>query len=242
MSHIRCQSIWSLFATISLLVLAALAVADSPKPVRLFILSGQSNMAAMDPDVSFTPALRQAFPDDDVVVAKHAVNGNLIRMWYKNWQAPEGAEVRGQGRNGRHYDTLMATVAAAMQGKPAPASVTFVWMQGEADANHQGYGEIYRDALNGLLTQLHADLGRDDVDMIIGRISDFGNEDESRPGWNIIRNVQVAFAEEDPKRRAWVDTDDLNGNKNGLHYTKEGYHTLGARFAEKAIELIQNRK
>ena len=50
--------------------------------------------------------------------------------------------------------------------------------------------------------------------------------------------VQVKLAEEDP-RGEWVDTDDLNGNKNGLHYNKEGYKTLGTRFAEKAIALVK---
>lgn len=215
------------------------AFADAPRPVRLFILSGQSNMAGMDADAHFTPKVKAAFPDDEVVVVKHAVNGNLIRMWYKQWKPPAGEKAKGQGRNGRHYDTLMAQVAEAMQGKPRATSVTFVWMQGEADANHAGYGELYFDALNGLLNQLQEDLGRRDVDMVVGRISDYGNEDEARPGWNLVRAAQVKFAEADPKRRAWVDTDDLNGDKNGLHYDKQGYAALGERFADKSIELIR---
>jgi hypothetical protein len=33
-------------------------------------------------------------------------------------------------------------------------------------------------------------------------------------------------------------TDDLNGPKDGLHYTKEGYAELGRRFAAKAAELV----
>jgi hypothetical protein len=35
-----------------------------------------------------------------------------------------------------------------------------------------------------------------------------------------------------------VDTDDLNGPKNDLHYTKEGYEELGRRFATKAADLV----
>ncbi len=232
---------WIARGVAALLLAAHPASADAPKPVRLFILSGQSNMAAMDPDVSFTPTLNQAFPGDEVIVVKFAVNGNLIRMWHKDWQPPEGAETRGQGRNGRHYDTLMAAVTEAMEGKPRPASVTFVWMQGEADANHEGYAELYDNALRGILTQLQADLNHQDIDMVVGRISDFGNDRDDRPGWLAIRQIQVEFAESDPKRRAWVDTDDLNGDKNGLHYTKQGYAMLGERFAQKAIELIEAR-
>jgi hypothetical protein len=225
-----------------LLLAVSTAGAASAKPVRLFILSGQSNMAGLKEDESFTPRVKAAFPDDEVIVAKYARSGQLIRMWYKDWKAPEGAEVRGQGKNGRHYDTLMETVKQATAGKPQPISITFVWMQGEADANHKGYGEIYANALAKLLNQLQADLGRQDVDMVIGRICDFGNNDpENRPGWNLIREVQVKFADEQPKQRAWVDTDDLNGKADGLHFTREGYQTLGERFADAAIRLIRQR-
>ena len=97
---------WSTYGVAALLLSAHPAIAEAPKPVRLFILSGQSNMAAMDPDVSFTPTVAQAFADDDVVVVKFARSGQLIRMWQKDWQVPEGAEVRGQGKNGKHYATL----------------------------------------------------------------------------------------------------------------------------------------
>jgi lysophospholipase L1-like esterase len=56
-----------------------------------------------------------------------------------------------------------------------------------------------------------------------------------------VRKAQVAVAEKNP-RGAWVDTDDLNGPKDGLHYNKEGYVELGKRFAEKAVELIHKAK
>ncbi|MEX0777929.1 MAG: sialate O-acetylesterase [Phycisphaeraceae bacterium] len=234
---------WSICSLAALLLTAGSMRAEAPKPVRLFILSGQSNMAAMDPEISFVPAVTAAFPDDDVVVVKFARSGQLMRMWFKEWTAPEGAEVRGQGKSGKHYTTLMAAVAEAMKDKAKPVSVTFVWMQGEADANHKGYGEIYGAALDGLLAQLQNDLGRKDIDFVLGRISDFGNEQtEDRPGWNIIRETQVAFVQKDAARRAWVDTDDLNGAKNGLHYTRDGYKTLGERFAQQAIQLIRARK
>jgi hypothetical protein len=204
------------------------------KPVRLFILSGQSNMVGLKPEESFTPALQKAFPNDDLVVVKHASNGQLIKLWYKGWKLTADDSTKG---NGRLYDQLMAKVKQAMADKPAPVSITFVWMQGEADANHKGYGDVYRAALQGLLEQLQADLGRKDIDFVLGRISDYGNNLPERPDWNPIRKVQVEFAEA-YERGAWIDTDDLNGPANGLHYPPEGYRTMGERFAEKAIALI----
>lgn len=221
---------------------AASTVDAADKPVRLFILSGQSNMHQLDPEVSFTPAVTAAFPSDHVIVAKFASSGKLIRMWVKGWQSPDGDKVPGQGKNGRLYDETMKVVAEAMQGQSRPASISFVWMQGEADGNHPGYGAIYGKALASLLEQLQTDLGRKDIDFVLGRISDFGNDKpDERPSWLAVREAQVAFAEADP-HRAWVDTDDLNGDANGLHYPRKGCEELGKRFAEAAIKLIGVRE
>ncbi len=55
---------------------AEAAEKSSDKKVRLFILSGQSNMAGLDPNASFTPAVTKAFADDGVIVVKHAVSGH----------------------------------------------------------------------------------------------------------------------------------------------------------------------
>ena len=37
---------------------------------NLFILSGQSNMAGMDPAISFTPVVTKAFGKENIIVAK----------------------------------------------------------------------------------------------------------------------------------------------------------------------------
>lgn len=220
-------------------------VGNASAATRLFILSGQSNMAALDPAEVFTPALHEAFADDEVVVVKHALNGQLIRKWVKDWLPPEGEKPKGGGKNGKIYDDLMTQVSQAMEGKPTPDSVVFVWMQGEADGNHVGYGELYTAALESLLDQLHTDLGRTDIGFVLGRISDYGlDKPEERPSWTLVREAQVAFAEQSPGNRRWVDTDDLNdlpNGKNGLHLRKSGYAELGKRFAEASIALANGQ-
>jgi hypothetical protein len=215
---------------------------DAPaKKVRLFILSGQSNMKGVDPGTSFTPAVQKAFPDDDCVIVHSAYSGQLIRTWVKDWKLPEGADpAPARGKNGVHYQQLIDAITAAMKDKPAPVSITFCWMQGEADSNHKGYGSVYAAALSSLIAQLKTDLNRQDIDIVIGRISDYGNNDpDNRPDWNVVRDAQVAWAKQTP-RATWFDTDDLNGPDNGLHYGKEGWKKLGERFAAKSIELIQS--
>lgn len=204
---------------------------------HLFILSGQSNMAGLNPALSFTPAVQQAFGADSVIVVKDAQSGQPIRRWFKDWKPAKAGMVDGKEANGDLYDKLMAKVKPAIGGQPL-ASVTFVWMQGERDAK-ESHGDVYADSLNGLVAQLRRDLGREDIHVVIGRLSDCGMKDNKQsPHWTMVREVQVKVAGELPSA-AWVDTDDLNGAKDDLHYTKEGYAELGKRFADKAIALIR---
>jgi hypothetical protein len=214
--------------------------AEEAKPVRLFILSGQSNMAGLNPAVSFTPAINKAFPDSDNVIVKNAKGGEPIRRWYKDWKGPDGKVTEG---NGTLYTALLDAVRKATDGKAKPVSVTFVWMQGEADTKAMASAQQYQAAMEGLLEQLRTDLDHRQIGFVIGRLSDFGTGDAKRPGWETVRKTQVELAGNHPDG-AWVDTDDLNNknDKDDLHYTKDGYKALGERFAEKAIELARGTK
>jgi hypothetical protein len=196
-------------------------------------------MANLKPEESFTPTLAKALGGDELIVVKEAAGGLPIRRWFKNWQQPPGQEPNAAADkvpNGNAYDRLLPKVKAAIAGK-TPDTVTFVWMQGENDARMK-WGEVYATSLTGLMAQLRTDLARQDINFVIGRISDFDNENKQYPHWTIVREAQVKVAAADP-RAAWIDTDDLNGPKNNLHCTPEGYRILGERFATKALELLR---
>ena len=203
---------------------------------HLLILSGQSNMAGLDPKISFTPAVKKGLAGDEVIIVKHARGGQPIRRWYKKWKPAKGDTPKADGRL---YDQLLARVKKAV-GSRKPDTVTFVWMQGERDAKER-HGTVYKASLEGLLKQLSDDLGRSDVNFVIGRLSDIHAGSKKVPHWDVVRKAQVAVAN-GSERGEWVNTDDLNGPRNGLHYTKEGYAKLGTRFAEKAIALIKKSK
>lgn len=225
-----------LFAIVTCSAASTPAIADGK--VRLFILSGQSNMAGLNPDVSFTPAVKKEFAGDDVIVVKYAVGGQPIRRWFKEWKLPEGATEDAKVANlpaGDMYDKLMTMVREAV-GEKRVDSVAFVWMQGENDAK-RGWHPAYGGAMRGLCDQLRADLKRDDIAVVIGRLSDCNNGEAA---WDAIRAAQQTVAEQE-KFGAWVDTDDLNdkSGRNDLHLTKEGYAELGRRFAARAAELMR---
>jgi hypothetical protein len=207
------------------------------KAFRLFILSGQSNMAAMNASLSFVPALEQALPNDELLVVKHASSGQPIKMWYKEWAPVDGwanDKQRVGSRCGAIYDDLMGMVRKEV-GDRTPDSISFVWMQGEADGV-DGSSQVYEQSLRGLIAQLRKDLQRQDLPVIIGRISDY-QQDQF---WNQVRDAQMHVAKDDPAT-TWVDCDDLNGKNNGLHYPPDGYKALGERFAAKAVQLLPRK-
>lgn len=219
-----------LIALLPLLVVLPAAAA----PKHLFILSGQSNMERLNPEVSFTPTVAEAFGKENVTVVKDAQGGKPIRSWC--------SETNGKIEIGGLYKSLLGKVQA-LGDLSQYESVTFVWMQGERDATEK-LGEVYAANLKGLIKRLSTDLKRDDLFFVIGRLSDFDMANKSYAHWTMIRDVQVAVAEED-KRGGWVNTDDLNDKgsppKNDLHYTNEGYKLFGKRLADKAIELIKSK-
>ncbi len=210
---------------------------------HLFILSGQSNMARLDPSESFAPTLIDEFGEENIVVVKDAIGGQPIHRWYKAWKSPNDSTI---GRPDL-YDSLMNKVNLAITGY-AFESVTFIWMQGERDARQQ-WGEVYEKGLTGLYDQLCNDLDRTDINFIIGRLSDFDMDNTRYPHWTMIREIQMNVVNSNP-RFAWIDTDDLNDGlnqtgkeiKNDLHMSVEGYKIMGKRFADKAIELINQNK
>lgn len=209
---------------------------------HLFILSGQSNMVGMKAELSFIPAVKKKFGKKNIIVVKNAHNGQSIRRWAKsNHEATPAGRPKERGDL---YDPLITTVKDAIQEETLQ-TVTFVWMQGESDTNNTAYD----DYLKELLKQLQKDLDFKEMNIVIGRISDYRiDAGHGHEGRNYIRKTQVKFAKSHP-RGAWVDTDDLNDKKqkdgkvvNDLHYTPEGYKILGQRFAEKSIALILLRK
>lgn len=209
---------------------------------HLFILSGQSNMAGLNPELSFTPTVVEAFGESEVIVVKDAHGGQSIRSWAKsNHENPPPTRGRVPKVRGNLYPSLISKVHTAIESQPIQ-TVTFVWMQGESDLNNTAY-DAYLDEL---YKQLQIDLEFSNINFVIGRISDAGLDNPKRlEGRKNIRRVQASYAEAHP-RGAWVNTDDLNDRKqdnkivDDLHYTAEGYRTLGRRFAEAAIRIIES--
>lgn len=229
-----------IYSIILSVVLACTSFISAKPEKHLFLLSGQSNMRRMDPEISFIPAVAAEFGKKNVIIAKEAKGGQPIRRWYKKWEPLESDR---SDEIGDLYAELMKKTKAATKNQKF-ATVTLVWMQGESDANKNNVG-LYEESFNGLMTQIKEDLGIEELNFVIGRLSDCKMD---IPEWIQMRELQMRMADES-ENGGWVNTDDLNTGKDhkgndivdDIHYSVTGYKTLGKRFAEKAIELINNK-
>ncbi|MEM1294423.1 MAG: sialate O-acetylesterase [Verrucomicrobiota bacterium] len=209
--------------------------ASQKPPAHLFLLSGQSNMAGLNPEEAFIPAVVEAFGEDRVIVVKAAYGAKSIQHWYK-----PTSNKTSETRNWL-YRELIGKAKFAIVDRDIQ-SVTLCWMQGESDAGTKANASLYPEKFEGLLQQLREDLGRDDIHFVIGRLSD-----HSDPGkyeaWDQMRSTQVKIAESTPLGR-WIDTDPFNGDDNNLHYPsgENGKVALASAFAKEAIELANSTK
>ena len=222
-----------------LLSTPSLALEESAEGRHLFILSGQSNMT---PTLggAFRSCVEKTFGKENVIVVRTGHPGQPIKQWYKAWQPPKGMKDDKPEKNGNLYDVLIQTVRKTIKDKPI-ASVTFVWMQGEADAG-SGWGRVYAKSFMGLINQLKGDLERDQINFVVGRINEYWLEKQDGA---LMRTVLQKLGE-DHAHGDWVDTDDLNRGVNPWggysfedgHYPPAGYVVMGQRFAKKACRLI----
>ena len=141
-----------LLPVIVILGMSGLLKAEEPGK-HLFILSGQSNMARFKPGLWFTPGISEALGAGNVIVSFHAQGGQPISKWYKEWKSGKGETDPDAGKI---YDAMMEATKAKMVGEKIQ-TVTFVWMQGEADSKAQNSG-VYLASLNGLKKQLEKEV------------------------------------------------------------------------------------
>ena len=197
-------------------------------------------------ELTFAARMRQLHPDANIAVIKYSRGGTSIDAKaagsFGTWDPDDGS---GTGVN--QYDHFLATIriATSMEdidgdGQPdilIPAGI--VWMQGESDGAYtEAVALRYEDNLNQLTNLIRAALRVDDLPVVIGRISDSG-QDEDGMVWDhgpIVRAAQAAFVEKDA-RAALVASTDTYGYSDPWHYDSDGYLDLGRRFAEAMIEL-----
>lgn len=202
-------------------------------------------------EITFASRLRELDPSSGIALLKYSRGGTSIDV-----EAAGGAGswdpdyLDGEGIN--QYDHFLSSLKNAMRNRDIdgdgkddiliPSGI--IWMQGESDGAVSG--EIagrYYDNLSGLMQLVREALGADDIPVVIGRISDSGNNPSGKVWeWGeIIRDAQKRFADSDPDAGLVTSTDSY-GYSDPWHYNSAGYIDLGRQFADMVDSLSNRRK
>jgi hypothetical protein len=213
-----------------------------------FSFDGRQNTYSERFGVELTLAqrLRELDPGAPIALIKYSRGGTSIATeaagQFGSWDPDYG------DRSGvNQYDHFLATVRNAMadrdvddDGVPdvlVPAGI--VWMQGESDGGHTAETALaYLENLTRLMDLTRAAFHADDLPVVIGRISDSGQDGDGLV-WDygdVIRAAQAAFVERDAAAAHVISTDGYDYS-DPWHYDSQGYLDLGRRFAEALIAL-----
>ena len=188
---------------------------------HLFILSGQSNMRQPLPD-AFKEYVTHVFGKDKVIVVTLGLPASRSSGGTRSGRHRKAKSTRSPRITGTLYDKLLKRVKRSIAGQQL-ASVTYIWMQGEADAGN-GWGAVYEKSFYGILDQFKKDLDLKEIDFVIGRINDHWLTSRGVKDGDVVRAAQVRIGES-CTNGDWVNTDDLNTGVNpwGIYETAGGH-------------------
>lgn len=202
------------------------------------------------PELSFARRLLELNPGARIAIVKYALGGTPIDVEASSGFASWDPEIHASG-GGNQLGHATAALERALawtdidsDGRPdrlEPAGI--VWMQGESDADATAKIALrYGDNLAGVMSALRRALGDATLPVVIGRISDSGQDDDGRV-WDhgeLVRRAQAQFTADDDNAVLVTSTDGY-AYSDPWHYDSAGFLDLGARFAEAMYELRSRR-
>ncbi len=198
-------------------------------------------------EITFAREMKKMFPNENIAIIKYSRGGTSIHI---DAAGPFGCWdpdfTTGSGNN--QYDHFLATLNNAFSVKDIdndgetdeliPAGI--LWMQGESDANTPEIANLYFANLKRLVDLMRAALLTDDLPVVIGRISDSGNDADGKV-WdfgNVVRWQQAKFVNQDGNA-ALITTTDNYKYSDKWHYDTEGYIDFGKQFAIEMQKLMK---
>ncbi|MDT0593914.1 sialate O-acetylesterase [Glaciecola petra] len=196
-------------------------------------------------ELSFASTLTKHFPDKKIAIVKYAVGGTGLHLntGYGNW-SPDFRE--GDGKN--QYDFALNTIERAFSSTDIdgdgeidtliPAGI--IWMQGEADAHQsEASANAYFNNLTRLMELFRAALRKDDIPIVIGKITNSGlSDDNIMPYIKRVQLAQQQFVEHDICAGYMTKTEGYPYSKNDpWHYLSDGFVQMGENFANAFVNL-----
>lgn len=200
-------------------------------------------------EITLASTMKELYPESNIAILKYSRGGTSIdEEAARNFGSWDPDYKDGDGIN--QYDHFLASVKNAMMIKDidgdghkdrlVPSGI--IWMQGESDADvTEEIAQRYYSNLVELMNLIRQALGDEDLPVVIGRISDSGN-DPSGIVWehgDIVRQAQQKFAREDNNAAIVTSTDNYNYS-DPWHYDSKGFIDLGRQFMITLDSLSKN--
>lgn len=202
-------------------------------------------------EVSLGKRLSELFPEHRIALIKYSRSGSSIAEQaagrFGCWE-PDFQQGDGEAAGVNQYDHFLKTIRTALVQRDIDGDGTedtlipagIVWMQGESDANAgSDTAKRYQANLKRLMDLIRAAFRADDLAVVIGRISDSGQDSDGRV-WDHgdqVRAAQAAYVSADSNAALVMTTDEYDYSDK-WHYDSAGYIDLGRQFAE-ALRSLQ---
>lgn len=188
-------------------------------------------------ELSFGHAMKKAFPDHIIAVARRNSGGTSIIAWDKGWErAAWKTEMPPAENRPAQYPLLLSFVEdarTALAREPGVGPVhlaAFIWIQGERDSRYELGAKQYETRLRALIANVRQDLKAPDLPFLFG-------EAHSWPKFfmdTVDRAVRAVAS--DVPRTSLVLLKDLS-TYEGDHFDSEGTLELGRRFAAAFLQM-----
>jgi len=213
-----------------------------------FTTDGESNTPSdrFGPELSFGKRMSSLKSGSRIAIIKYSRGGSALQAGASGYGTWEPDFEDGNGIN--QYDNALTAIRTALSYPDidgdgiddtlVPAGI--IWMQGEADAHHGRESALaYRANLERMMELPRAALRVDDLPVVIGKITDSGqDEDGSMMDYiDIVQQAQKEYAEDDRCASLLTVTEEFDYLEDGWHYTTNGYLQLGAAFADAVHKL-----
>ncbi|MBU2995876.1 sialate O-acetylesterase [Cellulophaga baltica] len=196
-------------------------------------------------ELSFAKKLQTLYPNDKIALIKYSKGGTSIDTLASRNAGTWEPDFNGKtGIN--QYDHFLNTVRLATETNDIDKNgITdvlvhsgIIWMQGESDAHNEEVAKRYYDNLKRLLDLVRASFRTGDMPVVIGKISDSGNNKNGKV-WEygeLVQYAQEKFALTD-KNATIVRSTKNYKYSDKWHYDSEGYIDLGEKFADAIYQL-----
>lgn len=199
-------------------------------------------------EMSFATTMMELDPESKIALLKYSRGGTSIDEEAARYFGSWAHDYKG-GEGVNQYDHFLASVRNSSypgdldgDGKDdilVPSGI--LWMQGESDAAYtEEIANKYYENLTKLMGLIRSALGNDKIPVIVGRISDSGNNPSGKV-WeygDIVREAQHKFSIDDPDASIVISTDNYFYS-DPWHYNSEGFIDLGRQFAFQLDSLMK---